>query len=129
MAKKKAATPKITKTAAIREELRRSKDGSPSAIAKRLIARGIKVSPEYVSTIKASDKRKAQSGSPRRKPGRPASPARELKRASAGSSNLREASELLEKAFELVLLVGEKEAIHLVSTAARMADRLAPRKD
>lgn len=124
MAKKTTAkaTPKVTKTDAIREELKRSKNGSPSEIAKKLAARGIKVTPEYVSTIKASDKRKALAGGPRRKPGRPAGSTRTL-RYDVASDDVRQTSELLEKAFDLVLQVGADEARQLIATAERMIRR------
>ena len=59
----------MSKTDAIRAELK--KNGSPSVVAKKLNAKGIKVSAQYVSSIKAADKRRALAGGQRRKPGRP----------------------------------------------------------
>ena len=60
---------KQSKTDAIREALKEHQ--SPSKVAELLTNRGISVSPQYVSTIKASDKKRASSGLPKRKPGRP----------------------------------------------------------
>ena len=59
----------MTKSEAIRNELK--KNGSPSVVAKRLKAKGINCTAQYVSSIKAADKRRQESKSPRRGPGRP----------------------------------------------------------
>ena len=136
MAKKKAGSSKSTnskssqsKTDAIRAELRTTKNGSPSLVAKKLNARGIKVTPQYVSTIKAADKRKAESGIPNRKPGRPVGSGikQQAKLAASGNGapeDLKEASDLMLKAVELVLKAGAKEARQLVNVAESMVERI-----
>ena len=63
------ANKKQSKTDAIRDALKTT--DSPTDVAAMLNKRGIKVSAQYVSTIKANDKRKAEAGAPSRKPGRP----------------------------------------------------------
>jgi arginine repressor len=112
----------ISKTAAIREELKKSDNGSPTEIAKALNKQGVQVTAAYVSTIKASDKRKV--GAPKRKPGPP------VRNASASTpvEDLKEASELLLKAVDLVLKAGGKEARQLVGMATQLIDRVGDRK-
>ena len=130
MAKKKAAAKKsmskakaMSKTAAIREALKTSADGSPTEVAKTLNAKGIKVSAAYVSTIKASDKRKALSGSPVRRSGRPVGSGKNgVGQVPVG--DLKEASSLLLKAVDLVLKSGPKEARELVGMAEQMVDKV-----
>ena len=132
MAKKKASKPaaktngkKVSKTEAIRDELKATKNGSPSLVAKKLNARGIKVTPQYVSTIKAADKRKALSGMPNRRPGRPAgSGVRQQAVAMAGTGDLQQANDLMLKAVELVLSAGPGEARQLVGMAEKMVERI-----
>ena len=136
MAKKKVANSKAkkaqknqTKTDAIREALRAVKDGSPSEVAKVLNSKGIKVSAQYVSTIKAADKRRASSGAPRRKPGRPAGSGKTTANRIAAVSHrngddLQHASDMMLHAVELVLKAGPSEARRLVSMAERMVDRI-----
>ena len=134
MAKKKVAASAganktQTKTDAIRLAL--AKDESPSAVAKMLNSQGIKVSAQYVSTIKAADKRRASSGAPHRKPGRPVGSGTKNRIAGVARGNgthafedLKEASELMLKAVELVLKAGAKEAKQLVSMAENMVERI-----
>lgn len=129
MAKKKAASKKVaarnatpvTKTAAIRTALKASKDGSPTEVARVLNKQGVKVTAAYVSTIKASDKRKADMGKPLRKPGRPVGSG---KSSIAASADMKQAGELLLKAVDLVLRAGAKEAKELVSMAEQMVDKI-----
>ena len=59
MSKKVAKAKPISKTAAIREELKKH-NGSPKLTAAALTKRGIKVSAQYVSVVKATDKKKAK---------------------------------------------------------------------
>lgn len=131
MAKKKVvsakgATKTQTKTDAIRQAL--AKDDSPSAVAKKLNSQGVKVSAQYVSTIKAADKRRASSGAPRRKPGRPVGSGKNQGVNGNGThafEDLKQASELMLKAVELVLKAGAKEAKQLVAMAENMVDRIS----
>ena len=125
MAKKKkaaAGAAKKSKTDAIRDALKESKDGSPTEVAAKLNKQGIKVTPQYVSTIKANDKRRAESGVPRRKPGRPAGSGKS--QAVNGAGDLQQASELVLKAVELVMRAGAKEARNLISMAEGMVDKI-----
>jgi hypothetical protein len=132
MSKTKAASKKISKTEAIRVALKATKDGSPTLVAKKLNAQGIKVTPQYVSTIKASDKRKAQTGTPNRKPGRPVGSGGKNRLTSTNGSppfeDLKQASELMLKAVELVLKAGAKEAKQLITMAEHMVDRISDDK-
>ena len=125
MSKKKTAK-KISKTDAIRNALKDTKDGSPTLVAKKLNAQGIKVTPQYVSTIKASDKRKALSGEPNRRPGRPVGSGIKNRSISNGAQfdDVKQASELMLKAVELVLKAGAKEARQMITMAEGMVDRL-----
>lgn len=131
MAKKKSApASKLSKTDAIRNALKATKGGSPSAVAERLNKQGIKVTPQYVSTIKANDKRKAESGAPRRKPGRPAGSSAKSSNGSANGAtmpidDLKQASDLMLKAVELVLRAGAKEAKQLITMAEGMVERVS----
>lgn len=121
MAKKKAATPKISKTDAIREALKTTPGGSPSMVAKQLVAKGIKVTPAYVSTIKAADKRRELSGRPRRKPGRPAgSGATNGSYSTAGSVK----EDLMLKAIDLVVASGAREAHQMINLAEQLVSRV-----
>lgn len=124
MAKKKSPKPKVSKTDAIRTALKETKGGSPSEVAQKLKKMGINVTPQYVSTIKANDKRRAQSGVPRRKPGRPAGSGAKAA-ATAPIEDLQEASELMLKAVELVLRAGATEAKQLVNMAEGMVARIS----
>ena len=63
----KARAKDVNKTEEIRKEL--AKTDSPKQVAENLTARGIKVTPQYVSTIKANDKKRANK--PPGKVGRP----------------------------------------------------------
>ena len=138
MAKKKASSKatsngkKLSKTDAIRAALRQSANGSPSEVAEKLNKQGIKVTAQYVSTIKANDKRRAESGAPRRKPGRPAGTgkAKAVRATTSASSNddLKEASELMLHAVELVLRAGAKEAKQLIQVAEGMVDKIADKR-
>lgn len=139
MAKKKnsttSSTPKVSKTDAIRNALKSTKGGSPSAVAEKLKKQGIDVTPQYVSTIKANDKRKAESGAPRRKPGRPAGSTKRTSGAPAAAvagtmpmDDLKQASELMLKAVELVLRAGAKEAKQLITMAEGMVEKISDDK-
>ena len=110
---------KLNKTAAIREELTASPNGSPSAIAKKLAAKGIEVTPAYVSTIKNAEKKRT--GKRRSKPGRP--PSRTASPL-AGSNNGASSVELLKTAFDLVLQAGPDEARNLIALAERLVHRV-----
>ncbi|MCZ6641267.1 MAG: hypothetical protein O7F71_06800 [Gammaproteobacteria bacterium] len=116
---------KISKTAAIRDALKKVKNGSPTEVAKVLNKQGVKVTPAYVSTIKASDKRKALNGNSGRKPGRPVGSGRKKMSGSSSVEDLRQASELMLKAVDLVLKAGAKEAKQLVNMAEQMVDRIS----
>ena len=116
---------KISKTAAIRDALKKVKNGSPTEVAKVLNKQGVKVTPAYVSTIKASDKRKALNGKGGRKPGRPVGSGRKKMSASSPVEDLRQASELMLKAVDLVLKAGAKEAKQLVNMAEQMVARIS----
>ena len=125
MAKKKATTTtktQKTKTALIREALKSTQDGSPSLVAKKLNAQGIKVTPQYVSTIKAADKRKSLLGTPNRRPGRPVGSG--TKNSLRPIDDLSQASELMLKAVELVLKAGGSEARQMITMAESMVDRI-----
>ena len=129
MAKKKkvatgAAKKQISKTDAIRNALKESKDGSPTEVAAKLNKQGIKVTPQYVSTIKANDKRRAESGVPRRKPGRPAGSGKSQAASTLPGDDLKQASELVMKAVELVMRAGAKEARNLITMAEGMVDKI-----
>lgn len=132
MAKKKtqSSNGKKSKTEAIRDALKNSADGSPSEVAAKLNKQGIKVTPQYVSTIKANDKRRAESGAPRRKPGRPAGSGKPVAAKTGASSgeDLKEASELMLHAVELVLRAGAKEARQLITMAEGVVDKIAESK-
>lgn len=137
MAKKKATASsngkKLSKTDAIRAALRESANGSPSEVAEKLNKQGIKVTAQYVSTIKANDKRRAESGAPRRKPGRPAGSGKAKAFTPAAASvsstdDLKEASELMLQAVELVLRAGAKEAKQLIQVAEGMVDKIAQKQ-
>lgn len=139
MAKKKSAKAapksksKLSKTDAIRAELKTSKDGSPSEIATKLNKQGINVTAQYVSTIKANDKRRSESGAPKRKPGRPAGSTNKKnsrpKVSTAASSmpldDLKQASDLMLQAVELVLKAGAKEAKQLINMAEGMVEKIS----
>lgn len=124
MAKKKTNNGKTqkTKTAMIREALKSTKNGSPSLVAKKLNAQGVKVTPQYVSTIKAADKRKMLLGTPNRRPGRPVGSG--TKRPVGAGDDLTQTSELMLKAVELVLKAGGKEAKQLVTMAENMVTQI-----
>jgi hypothetical protein len=130
MAKKKTQNSngkKLSKTDAIRDALKNSANGSPSEVAAKLNKQGIKVTPQYVSTIKANDKRRAESGAPRRKPGRPAgtSKATAARTTASSGDDLKEASELMLHAVELVLRAGAKEARQLITMAEGVVDKIS----
>ena len=134
MAKKKStAATKMSKTDAIREALKTTKDGSPSLVAKKLNAQGIKVTPQYVSTIKANDKRKSLSGTPNRRPGRPVGSGKKSAAAAVANGSmhfddLKQVSDLMMKAMDLVLHAGAKEAKQLITVAEGMVDRISDQK-
>lgn len=140
MAKKKSVKSasgsknKISKTDAIRAELKASKNGSPSEIADKLVKQGVNVTAQYVSTIKANDKRRNESGAPKRKPGRPAGSTNKKTRASAPVNaampmdDLKQASELMLQAIELVLKAGAKEARQLINMAEGVVDKISDKK-
>lgn len=57
---------KTTKADTIRQLMAATPDASPSVIAEAMKKRGFKdITPQYVSTIKSSDKRKSRGGSQR----------------------------------------------------------------
>jgi len=128
---KKTATDTISKTAAIRDALKESTSGSPTEIAKILNKKGVKVTPAYVSTVKTSDKRKAKTGKRGRKPGRPMGSKSKKTTAATTSTpvdDLKQASELMLKAIDLVLKAGAKEARQLVTVAEQMVERISDSK-
>lgn len=112
---KQSESKNMSKTDAIRAELK--KTDSPKEIAKRLNARGIKVSAQYVSTIKANDKRRQERGYEVGKPGRP-------RKVTTGSdADLQQANDLLLEAIELVIKAGPKKARELVNMAENILAR------
>ena len=117
-----ATKKKKSKTEAIREALKESANGSPSEVAQILNDRGIKVSAAYVSTIKSSDKRRAMAGRHGR-PGRPAG-SQAMAGSSARTEELKEASELMLKAVDLVVSLGADQARQLISTAEKMVNKI-----
>ncbi len=128
---KKTAAKTISKTAAIRDALKEIKNGSPTEIVKILNKKSVKVTPAYVSTIKASDKRLAKSGKRGRKPGRPTGSTSKKKMAATSSTpveDLKQASELMLKAIDLVMKAGAKEARQLVTMAEQMVERISDNK-
>ena len=115
MAKRKG----ISKTAAIRAALK--DNGSPTEVVALLTKKGIKVSPQYVSTIKANDKRKAAEGKTIRGPGRPP------KKASNGRVNgeLKQTADLLMSAADLIVRAGGvTEARELINMAERIVSKV-----
>ena len=127
----KTSAKKPPKSAAIREELKKSRNGSPTEVAEKLNKKGVQVTAAYVSTIKASDKRKAKSGKRGRKAGRPMG-SKVQRQVTATSStpveDLKRASDLMLKAIDLVLKAGAKEARQLIGMAEQMVDRISDEK-
>jgi len=117
----------MSKTEAIRAELKKAKNGSPSEVAKKLNARGIKVSAQYVSSIKAADKRRALAGGAQRKPGRPAGSGKAVALA-VPQTELKEANALLLQAVDLVLKAGPEQARELLAMAEQMLVRVKEQK-
>ena len=117
MAKKKQS-----KTDAIRAALKQN--DSPSEVAKLLQKQGVKVSAQYVSTIKTADKKRAERGGVTRKPGRPKSNGTAAAASNGSVDELQRASDLLGQAVELVIAAGEKEAKQLITTAAKLVARI-----
>ena len=113
---------KLSKTAAIRKAMKTT--DSPKEVAEILKKQGIIVTPQYVSTIKAADKRKAMSGLPKRRPGRPSgSGSKQVGNGHAGG--LASTSNLLGDAIDLVMAAGgEAEARQLISTAAKLVAKV-----
>ena len=104
----------LSKTDAIRAELRKDAAASPKVVADVLTKRGMKVSAAYVSTIKSADKKR--NGQPVRKPGRPS-------KATLPIGGTGSADKLMEAAFDLVLKAGEQDALKYVQLAARLLNR------
>ncbi len=97
------AKSKKSKSAAIRDELKKH-GGSPKRVAEALRKQGIKVTAQYVSVIKASDKRKA---------------AENAARASvADRGDLEATKALFDKAVNLISKAGGAEAAHKVIDSA-----------
>ena len=113
---------KLSKTAAIREAMKTT--DSPREVAAILKKQGIHVTAQYVSTIKAADKRRAMSGLPKRKPGRPSgSGSKQVAVKSHGG--LASTSNLLGDAIDLVIAAGgEAEAKQLIATAAKLVAKV-----
>ncbi len=91
--------PMISKADAIRSHLETDPDASPTTIAKALRKAGYKdISPQYVSTIKSMDKRKAN-GPTKRGPlsGDDLMAAKSYVSRLGGIDRAREAIEILEK--------------------------------
>ena len=115
------AKKKVSKTAAIREAMKKSQ--SPSEVAAILKKQGIHVTAQYVSTIKAADKRRAMSGLPKRKPGRPAGSG--SKQLAKKNGDIASTSSLLGEAIDLVIAAGgEAEAKQLIATAAKLVAKV-----
>lgn len=105
----KRSKPKESKTAAIRAALKTQ--SSPKEVAKKLASRGVKVTPAYVSVIKAADKRKAGGK-------------RGAKKANtADGTDAQQAKELMGHALALVLAVGPEQSREFISAAAELADQ------
>ena len=117
MAKKKQP-----KTAAIREALKKTE--SPIEVAAMLKKQGLKVSAQYVSTIKASDKRKAEAGGAKRRPGRPPK-ATTAANGPSVAADLGTTSELIVTAMDLIVQCGgEKEATQVLRSAAAILNKV-----
>lgn len=115
MAKRKG----VSKTAAIRAALK--SNASPTEVAAMLTKKGIKVSPQYVSTIKANDKRKSAAGKTSRGPGRPP------KTAGTKSPNgeLKQTADLLMSAADLIVRSGgAAQARDLITMADKIVGRM-----
>lgn len=117
MSKKVVMANPISKTAAIREELKKQ-NGSPKLTAAALTKRGIKVSAQYVSVVKATDKKKARQsitvGAGRNG----------ATKASAGSE-LLEVKEMFLSAVDLIKRTGSVgEAHKIIDSAAGILDQV-----
>lgn len=109
MAKSKTKT--VSKTSAIRQALAKH-NGSPKLVAAALAKKGIQVTPQYVSVVKATDKRKAED--------RGKGPAK----ASKNGNQLEATKELFTTAIDLVLKAGSaKEAHRLVDSVAEIIQK------
>ena len=116
----KAAGKRVSKTSAIREALK--KNDSPKRVVAILKRQGIVVTAQYVSTIKANDKRRAESGAPARRPGRPAGSAQAATKSRRTRSQPND--ELLLKAIDLVKEVGADQAKKLIAKAVTIVERV-----
>lgn len=86
-----------------------------------LTKRGIKVSAQYVSTIKANDRRKAAQGITPRRPGRPPKAKRKNQ-----NGELTQAADLLVAAIDLVTKAGgAAEARELVTMADKIVGKMS----
>ena len=117
---KKATAKRVSKTSAIREALK--KNGSPKEVVRILKRQGIVVTAQYVSTIKANDKRRAESGAPARRPGRPVGSSKSTAKQRRSQSVPGE--ELLLKAIDLVKEIGPTEAKKLIAKAVTIVERV-----
>jgi len=107
----------LSKTDAIRRALQQNE--SPKEVAAVLAKQGMKVTAQYVSTIKSNDKRRAAGGKPSKGPGRPP------KTASApAKQDLQAASELLSSAMDLVIKCGGAQARQLVASAEAVINQV-----
>lgn len=106
MAKPKAKS----KTAAIREELK-NHGGSPKLVAEALQKQGVKVTAQYVSVIKASDKRKAEHQA--------------LMSSGASKNEMSAARDLFEDAISLITKAGgATEAHKVIESAAALMEHV-----
>ena len=123
MAQKTAKKKRVSKTQAIRELLDKGENGSPTYIANALAKRGIKVSPAFVSTIKSQEKKKSGLSNGRRS--RTLSGRTKAAVATTPLDDLKQASDLLLRAVDLVLCAGAKEARQLINMAEQMVDKIS----
>ncbi len=101
-----------SKTAAIREELKKH-GGSPKLVAEALQKQGIIVTPQYVSVIKAADKKKAQ--------------LERARAAGAGKQDLDATRDLFADAINLIQRAGGvAEARKVLDSAASLLDHVRP---
>ena len=123
---KKTKADGVNKSQAVREELAKSEDSSPSVIAAALAKRNISVSPAFVSNIKTAMKKKAGAGgTPAKRGRRPGSVNKPKKTADV---SLTPNHDLILKAVDLVSAVGAVEAKRLIDVADKLVQHVAKMK-
>jgi hypothetical protein len=118
---------RINKSLAVREELGRSETGSPSEIVATLAKKGIEVSAAFVSNIKTQEKKKEGAVTRQGLELAQALANRGSRRGAVSEQELQVASELILKAIDLLLEVGQKKAHQLIDRADEMVKRISAR--